>query len=52
MALDFSILAPIYLQSKHIVSVETHNVETQIKLDKEILMVEFLALFLRNQFRP
>jgi hypothetical protein len=38
MALDFSILAPVYLYGqKNLISVETHKAETQIKLDKVIL---------------
>ena len=46
MALDFSILAPVYLYGQtNLISVETHKAETQIKLDKEIKMGRVLGPF-------
>jgi hypothetical protein len=51
MALDFSMLAPVYLYGQtNLISVETHKVEIQIKLNKEIKMGRVLGLFLRNNF--
>ena len=49
MALDFSILAPVYLYGQtNLISVETHKAETQIKLDKEIKMGRVLGLFIEK----